>query len=70
MSRYEFRILQANQEEPQVLACQQACDFAAILYAKKQFPQIRGIEIWRGTECIYARYPSTLPGMGPAKNRS
>jgi hypothetical protein len=68
MSRYEFRILGTDGEEARILASQQACDFAAILYARKQFPQIRGIEIWRGMECIYARYPATLPMTGPAKN--
>lgn len=58
MSRYEFRILQAVGIKPQVVACQQSCDFAAILYAKRQYPLIAGIEIWRGMECIYARYPA------------
>jgi len=57
MSRYEFRILQAEGRKPQIVECQQSCDFAAILYAKRQFPLIHGIEIWRGMECIYARYP-------------
>lgn len=57
MSRYDFRILQPEGMKPQIVTCQQSCDFAAILYARKQFPLIHGIEIWRGMECIYARYP-------------
>lgn len=59
MSSYEFRILQIGSKKPQVVACQQSCDFAAILYARKQFPVIEGIEIWRGMELIYARYPAS-----------
>jgi hypothetical protein len=57
MSRYEFRILQPEGRKPQIVACHQSCDFAAILYARNQFPLIHGIEIWRGMKCIYARYP-------------
>jgi hypothetical protein len=52
------RITEADGKAPQVVACQQSCDFAAILYARRQFQQIEGIEIWRGMELVYARYPA------------
>jgi hypothetical protein len=57
MDVYKFRVLRgAAGNSSEDVECRLNCDCAAILYAWKQFSQMQGIEIWRGTDLVYARY--------------
>jgi hypothetical protein len=61
MARYEFRILSPEGSLAQILGCNQTSDFAAVRYATTRMPANGGVEVWRGMECIYARYAQDLP---------
>lgn len=60
MNRYEFRILNPQGNLAHVLGCNQTSDFAAVRYATARMPPNGGVEVWRGMECIYARYAQDL----------
>ena len=53
LDAYEIRILKRRSRTPEILACFQASDHAAIRRAKSLIEEGDGVEVWRGLDCVF-----------------
>jgi hypothetical protein len=53
LNAYEIRILKSRSRTPEILACFQASDHAAIRRAISLIEKGDGVEVWRGMDCVF-----------------
>jgi hypothetical protein len=70
MNAYRIHIAKEG-SEPQVHASSHASDFAAIRHARHLATDASHVEVWRGSQCVFAGLPlAALPTKAAREQRA